>query len=109
MWALAVHVLCLIAVVVGLSVPEGGAVAWSDLPAWSVLAAVAAVVQLVPAAARYTRWDGRLEAAGIAGCAALVIYWTLIALPAVASTAGLFLTIGVAASVGGCWLRGVGR
>jgi len=96
---------CLALIIVGLSVREDGIRGWTDLTAWAIFAAAAAVVQATPLIGRGFGLDVATSwTVGAVATASLVAYWVLIVLPSVGTDAGFTLTMGTAAAVIGSWL-----
>jgi hypothetical protein len=96
---------CVALIVTGLSVKENGVRGWSELTAWAIFAAVAAVVQMAPLVGRGFGLDASTSwTAGAVATASLVAYWVIIVLPSVSTNVGFALTMGTAAAVIGSWL-----
>jgi hypothetical protein len=96
---------CLALIITGLSVKENGGRGWTDLTAWAIFAAAAAVVQMAPLVGRGFGLDAATSwTAGAVATAALVAYWVIIVLPSVSTNVGFALTMGTTAAVIGSWL-----
>ena len=96
---------CLGLIITGLSVKEDGARGWTDLTAWAIFAAAAAVVQTAPLVRRGFGLDAATSwTAGAVATASLVASWVIIVLPSVSTNVGFALTMGTAAAVIGSWL-----
>jgi hypothetical protein len=95
----------LVAVAIGISVPEDGHNAWHTVKAWGAVALVAAALTLAPSVgsavglSAYRAWQ---VAAG--GAAGLALYWVLFVLPDVAKNTSLITTLGVAAGIVVAWI-----
>jgi hypothetical protein len=96
---------CLGLIITGLSVNENGGRGWTDVTAWAIFAAAAAVVQMAPLVGRGFGLDAATSwTAGAVATAALVAYWVIIVLPSVSTNVGFALTMGTTAAVIGSWL-----
>jgi hypothetical protein len=103
-WGL-LALLAVVAVVLGLFVEEDGVNLWDASEAWSVFAIVCAIAQLAPLLRRTLRWSAeRAWLVGVIAAAGLVLYWLLIALPAIARNTSFAITVGAAAAAGAAWL-----
>ena len=95
----------LLAVAIGISVPEGGQNAWHTVKAWGGVALVAAALTFAPSvgsALRLTAYRAWQVAA--AGAAGLALYWVLFVLPDIAKNTSLITTLGVAAGIVVAWI-----
>jgi hypothetical protein len=96
---------CLALIITGLSVRDNGVRGWTDLTAWAIFAAAAAVVQTAPLVGRGFGLDAATSwTVGAVATASLVAYWVIIVLPSVSTNAGFALTMGTAVAVIGSWL-----
>lgn len=95
------HVLALVLVVAGISLPlDGSGVLWQDSAAWAAFATAAAVAQVAAVGSRGAM-DGRAWWVGAAGAGGLLLFWTLLMLPVVSTNMAFLVTLGTAASVYG--------
>jgi hypothetical protein len=95
----------LLAVAIGISVPEGGHNAWHSVKAWGGVALIAAALTFAPSvgsALRVSAYRAWQIAAG--GAAGLALYWVLFVLPDVAKNTSLITTLGVAAGIVVAWI-----
>jgi hypothetical protein len=96
---------CLVLIITGLSVKEDGVRGWTDVAAWAIFAATAAVAQTAPLVGRGFGLDAATSwTVGAVATASLVAYWVIIVLPSVSTNVGFALTMGTAAAVIGSWL-----
>jgi hypothetical protein len=95
----------LLAIPIGILVPERGATVWEGAEAWSVFAILCALLQLAPLLAGTFGWSPqqgwRIGAVGVAG---LVLFWVLLVLPAIGRNTSFAITIGTFAAVAALWL-----
>jgi hypothetical protein len=99
------HIACLGLIITGLSVKEDGVRGWTDVAAWAIFAATAAVAQTAPLVGRGFGLDAATSwTVGAVATASLVAYWVIIVLPSVSTNVGFALTMGTAAAVIGSWL-----
>jgi hypothetical protein len=99
------HIACLGLIITGLSVKEDGVRGWTDVAAWAIFAATAAVAQTAPLVGGGFGLDAATSwTVGAVATASLVAYWVIIVLPSVSTNVGFALTMGTAASVIGSWL-----
>ena len=95
----------LLAIPVGLLVPERGVKFWDGTEAWSVLALLCALIQLAPLLASTFSWSPpqawRIAAVGVGG---LALFWVLLVLPGVGRNTSFALTVGTAAAAAALWL-----
>jgi hypothetical protein len=97
--------IAVVAIVLGLSIPEDDHSQWSSVHAWGALAILGAVLTAIPAFAgsvslsAHRAWQGAAIGAGI-----LAVFWVLLVLPSVGSNMSLVLTVGVAAGCAAAWL-----
>ena len=95
----------LVAIAIGISVPEGGHNAWHTVKAWGGVALVAAALTFAPSvwsAVRITAYRAWQVAVG--GAAGLALYWVLFVLPDIAKNTALITTLGVAAGIVVAWI-----
>jgi hypothetical protein len=98
-------VLALVAMPIGLFVPEHDRTIWQDSEAWGAFALVCAVLQLAPLARPTFGWTAeRAWLAGAAGAGGLLLYWVLLVLPSIARNTAFALTVGTAAACVAVWL-----
>lgn len=96
---LVLAILCPVLVILGLSLDldSSDGTYWSAMAAWAGFATVASLAQgaaLMPAKSNPLGWIiGAVAAAG------LLLFWTLIVLPQIATNSGFLITLGVAAGV----------
>ena len=104
LWA-ALEIVALVALLIGLFVPEHDVKLWDGAEAWSVFAIVCAIAQLAPFARRATRLDER-QAWFVAAVAAggLGLYWLLIVLPIIGRNTSFAVTLAAAAAGGAACL-----
>ena len=104
LWS-ALEVVALVALLLGLFVPEHDTQLWDGSEAWSVFAIVCAVAQLVPLLRRSTKLD-ETQAWHVAavGAAGLALYWLLLVLPVIGRNTSFAVTLATAAAAGGVWL-----
>lgn len=98
-WRTVLHVLALLLVVAGVSLPlDGDRSLWATTTAWAAFATVAAVAQL---AALGSHGSASVNAwwTGAIGAGSLVLFWTLLMLPVISTTAAFLVTLGTAAAV----------
>lgn len=92
------HGLALVLVVLGVSIPMGQDSLWSASAAWAGFACAAALAQGVAAlpstGGSRTNWQ-----VGAVGAGALVLFWTLIMLPAISSNMAFMVTLGTGCAV----------
>lgn len=95
------HILAAVLVVAGISLPlDGSGVLWADSAAWAAFAVVAAVAQIAAVGSRGSM-DGRAWWIGAAGAGGLLLFWTLLMLPAISTNMAFLVTLGTAAAVYG--------
>lgn len=93
------HVLATVLVVVGITVPmDGFDVLWASSSTWAAFATLAAVAQLA-ALGGVSTLGGRAWTVGAAGAGGLVLFWTLLMLPAISTNMAFLVTLGTAAAV----------
>lgn len=95
----------LVAIAIGVSVPEDGHNAWHFVKAWAGVALVFAALTFAPSvgsAVRLSTHRAWQVAAG--GAAGLALYWVLFVLPDIAKNTSLITTLGVAAGIVVAWI-----
>lgn len=99
------HILCPLLIIAGISAPldRAGSIMWTSEPTWAALATVAALVQIAAAFPPHLL-GGRGWTVGASAAGVLLLTWTLIFLPGVASNRGFMVTLGVAAAASAVWL-----
>lgn len=99
------HILCPLLIITGISAPlDGeGTVMWTSEPTWAALTVIAALVQLAGAFGTH-QLSGHGWTIAAAATGVLLLTWTLIFLPGVASNRGFMVTLGVAAAGVAVWL-----
>lgn len=109
-----VQILSPVLIVLGLSLPESGSVAWMNYLLWALFATAASLVQLVTLrgaplhdqrseGAPSTTPNQRWSLAAVA-TAALVGYWVIIVLPGISANSAFLQTLGVGCAAVGLWL-----
>lgn len=95
----------LIAIPLGLFVPEHGQRVWDGTEAWSVFAVLCAFLQLAPLVRSTFSWSPpqawRIGAVGVGG---LLLFWLLLVLPSIGRNTSFALTIGTASACAAIWL-----
>jgi hypothetical protein len=95
----------LVAVPLGLFVPEHGQRIWDGTEAWSVFAVLCAFIQLAPLIRSTFNWSPpqawRIGAVGVGG---LLLFWVLLVLPSIGRNTSFALTIGTASACAALWL-----
>lgn len=91
-------------VLVGLALPLDSSAPFASNTLWAVFALLAAGVQLTPLGGGLLHREPETTwVVGAAAVCALLLYWVLIALPAVGSNSGFLVTVSTALAVFGLW------
>lgn len=98
------QILCPVLIVAGLSLPEGGSVAWLNYLLWALFAAAAALVQLITLSRSVATSPGQRWSLAAVATAALVGYWVIIVLPGISANSAFLQTLGVGCAAVGLWL-----
>jgi hypothetical protein len=105
---LALVTLAVVLLLIGLTLPFGGASLWARIPLWSLFALVVTVLGVlafVPDAPGRTRVPARTGwQVAVGGFVGLAVFWLLVALPDVATDRGFVLTAALAALAGALWI-----
>ncbi|MBI1758045.1 MAG: hypothetical protein HYR62_02255 [Actinobacteria bacterium] len=98
-------VLAMIALPLGLFLPDNGRSFWSGAQAWSLFAIACGLVQLVPLAGTALGLaDQRAWRLAVASAGGLLVFWVLLVLPSIESNAAFALTVATGSAIGGVWL-----
>lgn len=98
------QIVAVLAIGLGLSLPEGGQMGWLVHSAWSVFAIAATLFQL---ASLFGGVPAQLWAVQVAATTALLVHFVLVVAPTAATNTGFLLTLGTSAAVVGCWFSPV--
>jgi len=99
------ELLAVVALLLGLLLEENGSNLWDASEAWSIFAIVCAAAQLAPLLRKTLSWtEERAWLVAVVGAAGLVLYWLLIALPAISRNTSFAVTVAAAAAAGAAWL-----